>query len=424
MSWAVRRESILANELSLRSQADGSFGWLEASTVNIFGDEKVSSNPVEQTLSPASTISSGPSSANTSPCPVRTKGTFDDDSESDAGFDTDHSQYEPYYIDNDKYSVIDGKAYMIPTYVASHPASTHLTYVSSSISQPVFGQTSYPGLSQLPIHNNALSPMAEVRHLPQLPSARTSSPLLPPFQRIDSRSPSPFLPLPAPLPPRALSRGKRSRNTKTKRAKRPRTSLILAEDSDRDAEGEEEDNASDDDDEWVPYNQPKQSKKRSRADHSSQFDTWNFAAAQGSSNATSRSLAQIAPHDVRPAKRTRTSPQSRNVQVPALSQPEDAIDDLSFKCSECGWVQLNKRLPDFKRHLRTHTRPDDRDQSRGWWCKGVLASSVPGFHGEAYEFNGELRFGGCLRTFSRRDALKRHLDNRNVCCLGSIHQDN
>ncbi|KDQ25541.1 hypothetical protein PLEOSDRAFT_1113486 [Pleurotus ostreatus PC15] len=410
MAWAVRRESILANEQSLRSQADGSFGWLEPSTVNIFGDEKVGSNPVERTLSPASTISSGPSSANTSPCPASTKGTFDDDSESDAGFDTDHSQYEPYYIDNDKYSVIDGKAYMIPT-----------------ISQPVFGQTSYPGLPQLPILNNALSPMAEVRHLPQLPSTRTSSPLLPPFQGIDSRSPSPFLPLPAPLPPRDLSRGKRSRNTKTKRAKRTRrTSLILAEDSDRDAEGEA-DNASDDG-EWVPSNQPKRSKskKRSREDRSSQFDTWNFAAAQGSSNTTARSLAQIAPHDVRPAKRARprTSPQSRNVQVPALSHPEDAIDDLSFKCSECGWVQDNKRLPDFRRHLLTHTRPDDRDQSRGWWCKGVLASSVPGFQGEAYEFNGELRFGGCLRTFSRRDALKRHLDNRNVCCLGSIHQHN
>ncbi|KAF9499037.1 hypothetical protein BDN71DRAFT_265819 [Pleurotus eryngii] len=406
MSWAVRRESILANELSLRSQADGSFSWLEPSTINIFGDEKISSNSVERTLSPTSTISSGPSSTNTSPCPVRTKGTFDDDSESDAGFDTDHSQYEPYYIDNDKYSVIDGKAYMIPT-----------------ISQPVFGQTSYPGLPQLPIHNNALSPMAEVRHLPQLPSTRTSPPLLPPFQRIDSRSPSPFLPLPAPLPPRDLSRRKRSRNTNTKRTKRTRTSLILAEDSDRDAEGEE-DNVSDDDDEWVPYNQPKKSKKRSRDSYSSQFDGWNFAATQGSSNTTSRSHAQIAPHDVRPAKRIRTSPQSRNVQVPALSQPEDAIDDLSFKCSECGWVQLNKRLPDFRRHLLTHTRPDDRDQSRGWWCKGVLASSVPGFHGEAYEFNGELRFGGCLRTFSRRDALKRHLDNRNVCCLGSIHPDN
>ncbi|KAF4577387.1 hypothetical protein EYR36_005375 [Pleurotus pulmonarius] len=406
MSWAIRRESILANELSLRSQDDGSFSWLEPSTANMFGDEKPVNNHEERTLSPTSTISSGPSSANTSPCPVKTKDTFDDDSDSDASFDTDYPQFEPYYTDSDKYSVIDGKAYMIPT-----------------ISQPVFGQTSYPGLPQLAVHSNGLSPMAEVRHLPQLPSTPNPSPLLPPFHRIDSRSPSPFLPLPAPLPPRDPSHRKRPRNTHTKKTKRTRRSLILAEDSDRDAEGEDEDNNSDDDGEWVPHNQPKPSKKRPRDAHSSPFDAWTFAAAQSSSNTTSSSFAQIAPHDVRPAKRLRTSPQSRNVQVPALSRSISAIDDLSFKCSECGWVQHNKRLPDFKRHLRTHTRPDDRDQSRGWWCKGVLASSIPGFHGEAYEFNGELRFGGCLRTFSRRDALKRHLDNRNVCCLGSIHHD-
>ncbi len=113
MSWAVRRESILANELSLRSQDDESFAWLDTSTFNIFGDEKVTNN-LQRTLSPASTISSGPSSANTSPCPLKNDTSCDEDDDSDVGFE-DHLNFEPYYVDNDKYSVIDGKAYMVPT---------------------------------------------------------------------------------------------------------------------------------------------------------------------------------------------------------------------------------------------------------------------------------------------------------------------
>jgi hypothetical protein len=31
---------------------------------------------------------------------------------------------------------------------------------------------------------------------------------------------------------------------------------------------------------------------------------------------------------------------------------------------------------------------------------------------------GQERIGGCMQTFSRRDALKRHLDNAHVVCVG------
>ena len=94
--------------------------------------------------------------------------------------------------------------------------------------------------------------------------------------------------------------------------------------------------------------------------------------------------------------------------------------DLNLVCPECGWKQINKRLPDFKRHLRTHTRPDEGDQSQGWWCKGVLLKDAHGFNipkgAESFKFLGQERIGGCMRTFSRRDALKRHLDNGT--CVG------
>lgn len=79
-------------------------------------------------------------------------------------------------------------------------------------------------------------------------------------------------------------------------------------------------------------------------------------------------------------------------------------------------------MPDFKRHLKTHLRPDDKDQTQGWWCKGVLLEDAAE-HGlpkslKPFLFADQWRVGGCERTFSRRDALKRHLDNENVGCVG------
>ena len=35
----------------------------------------------------------------------------------------------------------------------------------------------------------------------------------------------------------------------------------------------------------------------------------------------------------------------------------------------------------------------------------------------AYEFEGHLMVGGCRQTFSRKDALKRHVDNSKGRCL-------
>ena len=38
---------------------------------------------------------------------------------------------------------------------------------------------------------------------------------------------------------------------------------------------------------------------------------------------------------------------------------------------------------------------------------------------ELFDYNGQLMVGGCRKTFSRRDALKRHLRAQKGVCFGS-----
>ncbi|KAJ7816134.1 hypothetical protein B0H14DRAFT_1397134 [Mycena olivaceomarginata] len=122
-----------------------------------------------------------------------------------------------------------------------------------------------------------------------------------------------------------------------------------------------------------------------------------------------------------PNKRARMAPPSRNkhAEIQSVESPDD---DNDLVCHVCSWVQKNGRLPDFKRHLKTHQRAFEKDAQTGWWCKGVLLSEAAdyGLYADAptYKFLGEERVGGCMKTFSRADALKRHLDNTNVSCVG------
>ncbi|KAJ7202011.1 hypothetical protein C8J57DRAFT_1095209, partial [Mycena rebaudengoi] len=92
-----------------------------------------------------------------------------------------------------------------------------------------------------------------------------------------------------------------------------------------------------------------------------------------------------------------------------------------LKCSECGWVQTNQRLADFSRHLKSHLRRSDEQLSKEWRCEGVLADDA-GKYGldasGAYTSRGHLRVGGCMKTFSRRDSLMRHLANTKCPCIG------
>ncbi|KAJ3817827.1 hypothetical protein EV361DRAFT_784606, partial [Lentinula raphanica] len=135
-------------------------------------------------------------------------------------------------------------------------------------------------------------------------------------------------------------------------------------------------------------------------------------------------------------KRQRMAPESRNLQSdsPELLEAiaNTCVETCDFMCPVCDWEQVNKRMPDYQRHLRTHLRPDRDDKTRGWWCKGVRVEERDRFDArcmknhvkrvaddaEPYWFHDHMRIGGCCQTFSRRDALKRHIANPNVRCMG------
>ena len=132
------------------------------------------------------------------------------------------------------------------------------------------------------------------------------------------------------------------------------------------------------------------------------------------------SLPQLSPQ-AGPSSELITSSR-RNVQVSRTAVRAVASSPLNrWQCPYCPHVQKNRRSPDFKRHVETHTRPADAL----WVCCGVpLANAaehcVPDAvaRDEVWEFEGMLMVGGCRKTFSRRDAYGRHLKREKGRCWG------
>ena len=108
--------------------------------------------------------------------------------------------------------------------------------------------------------------------------------------------------------------------------------------------------------------------------------------------------------------------------------------DSAFHCTVvgCEYKQDNHRVRELRRHIEIHERWMEPDK---WTCCGVgmdvahlydvgLEEGMPGeeFIGAgAYIFRGRLMIGGCMGTFSRRDALKRHVDNPKINCVGDMN---
>ncbi|KAM5543524.1 hypothetical protein V8D89_002775 [Ganoderma adspersum] len=105
------------------------------------------------------------------------------------------------------------------------------------------------------------------------------------------------------------------------------------------------------------------------------------------------------------------------------SSPTATTTANRWKCPYCPHVQRNRRSPDLKRHVATHTRADD---DASWVCCGfptidALECGVPGasmLEENMYEHNGMFMIGGCRKTFSRKDAYVRHLRREKGKCFG------
>ncbi|KAI0336989.1 hypothetical protein BDW22DRAFT_1309055, partial [Trametopsis cervina] len=93
-------------------------------------------------------------------------------------------------------------------------------------------------------------------------------------------------------------------------------------------------------------------------------------------------------------------------------------------CETCSRTFVKARNPDFRRHVLSHY-PDEAFKLGGpVVCCGVpvaLRSTYGVPEGaEVKYFDGEAMVGGCGKEFSRKDALGRHLENKNVGCVGDL----
>jgi len=132
-------------------------------------------------------------------------------------------------------------------------------------------------------------------------------------------------------------------------------------------------------------------------------------------------------------KRTHCSAPSRNRQ--AADQVEDIrvklslcrvrrerLNDLGCPVTGCQYKQLNGRIPDFRRHMSTHIRKETEIRCKGVPWQDFIRNRhlFPKVSGDEQPYvvpeDEGLWIGGCLKTFSRADALKRHC--RNTSCVG------
>ena len=215
------------------------------------------------------------------------------------------------------------------------------------------------------------------------------------------------LPTAEPNTPSLIFSGQTSSSRSTRRKSRLPPKL------DTPSDDEDESKGGSSDEEYIPsprLNSRKRIVGRSTVSRSS--------SSSPDSSSSKRPRPTLLPRDPRVSRR---EARPRNAQVdPSTPIFPDASKRSPFKCPHCSWVQSNGRMPDLKRHILTH-------KGGQWVCRGV-----PVEHADDYGVSPEctpiaygeaerLFVGGCSKRFSRRDALKRHLDNANITCKGDIH---
>ncbi|KAK0221890.1 hypothetical protein IW262DRAFT_937763 [Armillaria fumosa] len=237
-------------------------------------------------------------------------------------------------------------------------------------------------------------------------------PLLPTSEETETSSPitedRPIVPL------RAGGRAARAR----------RQSVIVAPSDDEDSDNEP------DDDDYCP-SPPLNPKKRRRSSQPAAPAPKKAKVVTTMPPASSSEASTGSSTKPKVARKQRLPPAPRNVQVVDINLLE-LLDTMGWQCQACEWEQENHRKPDFVRHLLTHQQPDKNDKTKGFWCKGVRLFDREAYNklairvgrepipedAEEIVYLFEQRVGGCMRSFSRRDALKRHIDNPNNNCYG------
>lgn len=138
-------------------------------------------------------------------------------------------------------------------------------------------------------------------------------------------------------------------------------------------------------------------------------------------------------HPQRPSKKARSDSSSTPANTPRRTKPRNIQTDYSFheleamiakgsrRCpvDDCSFTPASGKRDDLVRHIKTHCE----DKGEEWVCCGVPLSSarsrrVAGTC-KPFEYGGQMRVGGCLLSFSRKDALGRHVRDSKNCVWGS-----
>lgn len=198
-------------------------------------------------------------------------------------------------------------------------------------------------------------------------------------------------------------------------------------DSDVDAEGEsdsdfEAESTSDsgylDDDSSDYYEETKSFATRSRSHHSSSSNTRVQPSSRPSH--TERLVprpSRLSGSSSSPVP-TPTAPRLKQASTPYADLSSSALKSL--KCPVCSLMFRPKRQSDLKRHYKAHFA-----HTFTFVCNGVCIDRAEEYgvkdFSNAIVFNGEKRVGMyCLKEFTRRDALVRHLKQVENTCVCDI----
>ncbi|KAI0339287.1 hypothetical protein BDW22DRAFT_1487066 [Trametopsis cervina] len=205
--------------------------------------------------------------------------------------------------------------------------------------------------------------------------------------------------------------------------------------SDEDAEGETDDD--DDDRDYIPPSSPVTPKRSPR-----------LTKATTPSSANRRMSPYTPPRSLQRHRRANSAPSSssspRAARSPRSTSDDtarifttrraiagtgkpnfDAVDANGYpRCETCSWTFKKTRPLDFRRHVLSHF-PDEAAKIGGpVVCCGVPVALRSAYGiGEDVEvsyFAGTAMVGGCGKEFSRKDALGRHLENKNLGCVGDL----